>query len=138
MYIKEQILSGNRKFVYANKGDEVTVKDKTKHPLLLVENKKSGEKFIVHADLLSIEPLELSEIKSPENEAIRMLKNELRKQLRSDSYIYRIIYNRVYYGKVTKFQKHIDKDLWLKTAGEIWDVSDYGNDRLLDVLKANV
>lgn len=136
MWAIVDITSGNRKFTYARKGDEVKVLDRRKYPVLLCE--RGHEKFMATADQLQDGPLGLSEVKSPEQLALKQLRTELRKQLNKDAYIYQIIANRVYYDKVNKFPKHITKPDWMKIAQEVWDGSHMYAKDLIDINKANV
>lgn len=135
MFATQDITSGNRKFTYAVKGDKVNVLDSKKSPILLCE--RNGERFMANISQLQLEPLELSELKSPEIAAKKELRSELSKLLRKDSYQFKIIFNRVYYDKVVKFPKHITKQDWLQIATQLWEVSTVGSMDLIDVTKAN-
>ncbi len=135
MYCKTDITSGNRKFTYAKKGDSVNVLDSKKHPVLLCE--RNGERFMCNADQLQVEPLFLDEIKSPVDAAKSELRKELRKLLARDSYQFKIIFNRVYYDKVSKFPRNIDRKTWLEIATQLWEVSAVGSTPLIDAIKAN-
>lgn len=136
MYAIQDITSGNRKFTYAKKGDMVKVLDTKKHPILLCE--RNGERFMANESYLQADPLELSEVKTPEQKAAKELRAELRKLINKDAYQFQIIFNRVYYGKVSKLPRHIEKPEWLKIATEIWESSHMALATLIDVNKANV
>lgn len=136
MYARQQITSGNKKFIYANKGDMVTVLDTDRSPTYLCE--RNDERFRANMADLQDEPLELSEVKPPDVLAAKTLKAELRKLLNRDAYQFQIMVNRVYYDKVSKFPKHIDKAIWLILATEVWESSDMALRTLIDLNKANV
>lgn len=136
MYAIQDITSGNKKFTYAKKGDSVKVIDSKKHLILLCE--RGNEKFMCHTDMLQTDPLELGEVKSPEQKAEKELRTELRKLINKDACQFQIIFNRVYYGKVSKLPKFVVKSEWLRIATEIWESSHMALITLIDINKANV
>lgn len=81
---------------------------------------------------------------------ISKLKAGLRRELTNSVYKFKIMYNRVFYGKTNSFPKFISRDQWLHTAEQVWNeeemegkvsIDPHTNKKiklkLLDPIKAN-
>ncbi len=81
---------------------------------------------------------------------LQKLKAELRRELIASVYKYKIMYNRVFYGKTNSFPRGIDRSEWIHTAETVWNEEEMEGKvsvdphtkkrvklKLLDVIKAN-
>lgn len=81
---------------------------------------------------------------------LQKLKAALRRELINSLYKFKIMYNRVFYGKTNSFPRGISREQWLHTAEIVWNEEEMegkisvdpmskkrGKLKLLDVTKAN-